>query len=278
MWTLLTALMLTQPTAIASETETIGEASLSFSYWRLGMTLEGKLGARIPMLEKEDSLLFQDTGLKLLGVASTNPAFSRAGARVVFSPLAIVDLTGHGGVSTYFGNFQTVIGYTDPSENYGDNAAMKAYVEDTDNRAKGNGWHAGGALTLKAKAGPMVILVHTDMTHWDVDAKVEGDWFFEREQELMLALRGDQVLSINGVFLYELDSDPSDERFFRIGNLTTRRTSMAAEDELLRTGLLAIWQQGTHLSHTLLVQPYLRDRGFSTAMPPFTAYVLKYTH
>jgi hypothetical protein len=277
MWTLLSALISSQSIALGADLEPVGQASFKGSYWRLGMTLDASGGVRMPMLEEEGNPLRQDTGLKVLASTSVNPAYARAGGSVVFSPLAVMDLTAHGGISSYFGTYQTIIGFSDAGENYGNNEALEAYVTDTGNRAKGSGWQVGGSLTLKAKAGPMLVLINTDLTHWAIDSDVEGDWFFEREQELMLALGGDQVLSINGVFLYELDKDPEDGRNLRIGNLTTRRTSMAGEDTLLRSGLLAVLSQNEHWSHTFLVQPYLVARAFDVQSAPFTAYVLKYT-
>jgi hypothetical protein len=275
MWTALTALFLSS-TALAIETEPVLEVSGGGSYWRLGVFGKVLAGKRIPMFEKEGSVLFQDTGLKVLGELNSTPAFARPGARLVFSPLAIMDLHLHGGVDAYFGNFQTVVGYPDASYEYGDNEQIADYREDTGNYGTGMGWHGGAALTLKAKAGPILVLLNGDLTHWSVDAEVDGDWIFEREMELMIARGGDQTLNLNAVLLYELDVDPSDPRKLRFGSLTTKRSSLGAEDELFRTGVLASWFQTEQLSHTLVVQPYLKDRAYDTVMPPFAAYVLKY--
>ena len=206
-----------------------------------------------------------------------NPAYLRGNARAIYSPMSIIDISAHGGLDYHFGSVATVMGFPSADAEYGDDAAMNALWEEG-NHSSATGWHAGASVTLKAKAGPLIVMLNGDMTHWNVNAEdnVEGDWYFEREQELMLALGGGQVLSLNGIFLYEIDRDLSDGASLRVGNLTTRRTSIAAEDELLRTGLLAIWTRNEHFSHILTVQPYLRDRAFTSAMPPFVGYIVKY--
>jgi len=274
MWTSLAAMWITSTPALAMESSS--EISFSASYWRIGMTFEGKKHLFMPMWEKEDNPLFQNTGLKFTPKGSINPAFGRAGLQVTASPLAILDINAHGGYSAYFGNYQTLVGYPTADTNYGTNEVLETYVDDTGNRSEGTGWNVGGGVTLKAQAGPMIMLVNTDVTHWNVSADVEGDWFFEREQELMLALEGDQVVSVNGILFYEIDKDPADARKLRAGALVTRRHSVAAEDVLLRAGPLVQWTQGEHIVHTMLSQLYLVDRTYDVSMAPFTAYVIKY--
>ena len=85
MWTLLAALF-ASPGALAADLEPVGDASFSVSYWRLGMTVDGKGGVRMPMFEEEGNPLRQDTGLKFLATGSANPAYARAGGSLTFSP------------------------------------------------------------------------------------------------------------------------------------------------------------------------------------------------
>ena len=76
--------------------------------------------------------------------------------------------------------------------------------------------------------------------------------------------------------MYEIDRDPDDPRMLRTGALLTRRSSMAAEDTMLRVGPILQWFQGEHIVHTVLTQTYLVDRAYDMTMAPFTAYVIKY--
>jgi hypothetical protein len=263
---------LSNPTS--GKLQSVLDTTVAASYWRLGMQADIRYGIRMPLFEK-DSPLFQGTGLKALATLATSPAYVRSGGRVIFSPLAIVDLHLHGAYDRYFGNFQTVVGYSDATDNYGYNADIAEYAENTNNQMPGSGFHYGAQVVLKAKAGPVVVLASTDVTHMDISADVVGEWFFEREKELMLLLDGDSVIDFNGLVLYQLDID--DERMARFGSFTTWRASIEANDRLLRSGLLCSYTGGRMTTHNLIVQAYLDDRAFTETFPPYLAYALKLT-
>jgi hypothetical protein len=270
----LLSLLLTQ-TAFAVDTKPVTNATVAASSGRIGLQADLQYGVRFPMFEKEDSALFQGTGLKTLATASISPSHGRVGGRLSFTPLAIMDVNIHGAYDQYFGNFQTVVGYPSADFNYGSNDDIAAYVEDTGNQAVGSGHHYGAHLVLKAKAGPVIVLASTDVTHWDVNSQVEGDWFFEREKELMLAFEGDNVIDFNGLALYQLDL--SEDRWLRLGSFTTWRKAFASEDELLRSGVLCSYSGGGAVSHNLVAQPYLKDRAYDSPFPIYAAYAFKYS-
>ncbi len=257
------------------------DASLGLAYWRLGINAQVRPGLIIDMPWKtEGDLLRENAALKPQLDVNLSPAYGRVGGRLRFEPLAVVELTPYVYGSWYFGNFQTVIGYEDWSSDYGKNVDIAARVEaDPEVQATGRGVHAGINGALKAKAGPAIVVINGDLSRWWVRSAVEENYayFFEREQEVLMRLGsegGDTLFALNGVLLLELDRDVDDERYLRVGNLTTWRRTLTADDELLRTGLLVTATHG-RLTHVLLVQPYLRDRAFETALPPFTAYQVR---
>ena len=246
----------------------------AFSTSRLGLTADVRYGIWQPMLEKEGSVLRSNTGLKAQGVVNATPAFARLGGRVTFSPLAIVDLTAYGMVDSYFGNFQTVIDYDSADINYGTNDDIASYVEETGRQNSGRGWHMGGALTLKAKAGPIVVLLNEDFSQWRIQAPdaAQGNWFFEREAELMMAFGAEQYLNFNGLLMFE---NKSATRLLRVGSMTTHRQTVQAEDVMLRSGLIVITGKlQKEYAHTLIVQPYIQSRGMPT-FPPYVAYAFR---
>ena len=49
-----------------------------------------------------------------------------------------------------------------------------------------------------------------------------------------------------------------------------------SEDVLLRSGLIVNYNPGSVFDHTLIVQPYLSDRAFTSAFPPHVAYAFKF--
>jgi len=257
------------------------DANLGLAYWRLGVNAQVRPGLSIDMPWKlEGDMLRESAALKPQLDVNLSPAYARVGGRLRFEPLAVVELTPYVYGSWYFGNFQTVVGYQDWTADYGKNVDIAARVESEDGvQASGRSLNAGINGALKAKAGPVIVVVNGDLSRWWVRSAVEEDYsyFFEREQELLMRLGtegGDTLFALNGVLLLEIDRDAEDDRFLRVGNLTTWRRTFTADDELLRTGLLVTATNG-RLTHVLLVQPYLRDRAFETGLPPFTGYQLR---
>jgi hypothetical protein len=121
----------------------------------------------------------------------------------------------------------------------------------------------------------MIILSNTDLSYWDINSETaQGDWFFEREKEVMMKLEGDTFLEENALVMYEktLENDKN----VRVGSITTYRKSFTADDVLFRSGLIAMYNLPSGLSHTLIVQPYVNDRAFTSSFPPYTAYALRY--
>ena len=215
------------------------------------------------MLEEEGNPLREGTGLSTTADIRVNPAYVKGGATAFFA-LNILDVRAGAGYIQYFGNFQTIIGFPTADYNYGTNDELATYVEQTQNQGPGGGWYALGGLTLKAKAGPMVVLLDGSINHWNIESDTEGDWFFEREQEVMLQFGGDQVLSLSGVVLYEIDKDPADERFLRVGNLTSRQASFGGEDTLLRSGLLVVWNR----RNASVTRSWFNPMSFPVPNPP----------
>lgn len=255
----------------SAQVKPVYEVSGASSYQRAGLSFVGRPGLKVPLWNQQDSVLFGDTHLTPSLDVQVSPAYLRSGARVVFSPIAVFDLTAYGAWDTYFGNFQTVVGYPTADTNYGTNDDI---AEMSANQASGSGWHAGGAAKLKAKAGPVIVVANGDFSHWNIQADVAGDWFFEREAELMMPLGGGNLFKGDGVLLYEMEV--GNDYLLRVGSLTSYRITPDADDTLLRTGLLTTF--GYHnWTHALIVQPYLIDRAFDAAGVPFIAYQAKWT-
>ena len=191
-------LLLFLATAFAESTP-IGQVTSALSYNRIGLSLVGQYGTHIPMWEKEGSTLFQNTGIDVIGESNSTPAFTRAGMRVTVTPLAILKLQGYAFGSYYFGNFQTIIGYDTLGEDYGTNSDMADYTDDTGRQYAGAGWNAGGKATLQAKVGNVIVSNTTDYGTWSLNAPEgeNGEGYFEREKEVMLAFGSDQTLENN---------------------------------------------------------------------------------
>ncbi len=253
------------------------ELRAALSLERLGLQADSRPGLRLGLWRQEGSLLFDDPFLKLQAQVFVTPAYVRAGPRVVFEPLAIFQLQVFALYDLYFGNFQTVVGYDDVNEAYGDNDAIEDYVAmDPDRQDRGSGWHWGVAPTLKAQAGPLVIVANAEYSDWHVSADVPGNYVFEREYELLMGF-DDQLIATNGLLLYAFE--PWEGATMRVGNLTTFRMALGdTEDQLLRTGLAAAASLNDgQLNPTLVVQAYLRDRAYTSPFPPFVGLMLRWS-
>ena len=86
----------------------------------------------------------QDSNLQAAGLfCKVGNAHARAGAQLTISPLAIFDLHLYAGGVSYFGNFQTVVGYSEASTAVGSNADIADWVEQSGNQSPGRGMVLG---------------------------------------------------------------------------------------------------------------------------------------
>lgn len=247
----------------------------NLSFVRLGLLSTVRGGVSHPLWDQPGSALFGKTFVTAWAEANASPAYLRVGPRVSFEPIAIFNLQAFAWHTSYFGNFQTVIGFDEPGALYGTNEDLEAF---SDRQVPGSSITWGVAPTIKAKAGPVVIALSGEYTRWNLRSELEGDYWFEREYELLIG-RQDAIWSSNAVLAYELNPSPDDGWYARVGSITTYRKALGdTQDVLLRTGLLA--SLSTHQerwTHSLLVQPYLIDRAYTRPFPPFIAYLVKWT-
>ena len=258
--------------AEASEPTFRSENTLALSGFRTGLQFQSNTGFRYALWEEEGNVLRQNTGV--IGAASlvVSPAHARAGAQLTVSPLAIFDLHLYAGAVSYFGNFQTVVGYPESSVAVGSNSEIAEWVESTGNQAPGLGLVLGVRGVGKIQVGPVVGLLSAEVSHWRGSSEVEGAWFFEREKEVLVQLGEDEILDLNGLLLYEREARRFDT--IRWGSFTTWRYGFGTQDSLVRSGVLLSLGQGI-ARHNLVVQPYLLSRSFSPSGLPYMAYALQ---
>ena len=272
-------------TTLVHASETTGQVTTALTVNRIALSSIGQYGLNIPKWEQDGNALRQGTGITTIGEISATPAFTRAGGRVTITPLAILKLQAYGFGHYYFGNFQTVVGYDTASSVYGDNNAIADYVASEEangvtRQTSGMGWSAGAKMTLQAKVGNIVFSNTVDFGQQTVvkPEDVVGTATFEREREVMVNFDGDQIVENNTLLLYQVDR--SEDQYLRVGNLTTYRHSIGADDTMLRSGLLAVYQPKDKRNHVLIVQHYLQDNlGYTSrnvsGFSPYIAYANK---
>jgi hypothetical protein len=249
------------------------ENTLALSGVRTGLQVQSTTGLRYSLWEEEGNVLRENTGV--LGAASlvVSPAHARAGAQLTISPLAIFDLHLYAGGVSYFGNFQTVVGYSEASTAVGSNADIADWVEQSGNQSPGRGMVLGARGVAKLQVGPVVGLLSGEFSHWRVSSEVEGSWYFEREKEVLIQFGADEILDVNGLVLYQHEGRLFDT--VRAGSFTTWRYGLGSQDSLVRSGALLSLGKGA-FRHNVVVQAYLKSRNFSSAGLPYMAYALQF--
>ncbi len=142
----------------------------------LGLIEQAQLGWRHRMLDKPASnVLFGDTYTLLGATARLSPAFARGGLHAEISPVAVfkawVDLEG----VAYFGTFDQITSFDDPSPAYDDDSL--------DALAAGQptgGWVLTGGAVLQAKAGPVAVRSTFQATRFALDLPAGDTWFYDQ--------------------------------------------------------------------------------------------------
>ena len=248
------------------------------SYWSLGLRGTVEPGLRWSLWNKPDNVLFEDTAFEAVFLNQFTPAYYRGGAQLTFSPIAVFDLTATWIGTAYFGTFSSIRATDDPTLVYTD------AVSETMDRAPGWGHRASINPTLKAKVGPVIVVLDAEVQKWWITAgtgesgnPLVGDYFYEPELSIVAAF-DDVSLSGSAVALYDLDLDEGDGRWLYIGSLTTYVHSIQADDTQLRSGALAVLHtQEGKWKYAVVAQAHLKDRIYPTAFPPYVGLQVIYS-
>ena len=262
------------PMAQAADITPTISAKLGASLYGLGLKASVRPGAKLALWNQEDSLLFGDTFLHGQVILDSTPAYSRLGAGVRFSPIAVFEGGAHYVVCPYFGTFSSVIGFDDPGADYSDDQLDLKI--DQGLRGGGFGTRYGADGSLRGMVGPIIVAVTGEYTRWQLSPadNVVGVYFFEPEMALMLAWE-DSIVDLGGVVLYQHVFN--EDHKLIAGNYTTSTTGQATGDNVTRTGLLAVYNWRPEWSALLLVQAYLDDRVYTSPVPPFIAWQVTYS-
>ncbi|RME22074.1 MAG: hypothetical protein D6798_16690 [Deltaproteobacteria bacterium] len=259
--------------AAALELHPAMKADLGVSYWDEGLKLSATPGLQSdPLWGDPDSLLFGSTFLRLEVLAEATPSYARLGPQIVFSPIAILEVSAHYLGSAYFGTFSSIKGFDDPGVVYTDE------LLDTRPRDAGLGTRWGGEATLQGKVGPVVVAAWGVVRRWDTfpGDGVEGSYFWEPQAELLLAMH-DWTWTVDGVVLYEHVFEAHAGRKLYVGGVFDRSTSVESGDTYMRAGLLGNLSLNESWGVLLTVQPYLEDRVYTRPLPPYVAARVRWT-
>lgn len=265
------AAVLASPPAHALDLQPALKVDLAASYWDEGAKLVALPGVQAGLWGQPDSLLFGDTFLRLEALAEVTPSYGRLGPQLVFSPIAIFEMSAHYVGSAYFGTFSSIKGFDNPD------AVYTTELLDTLDRDSGLGTRWGGDATLQGKVGPIIVASWGVLRRWHTvpGADVSGAYFWEPQAELLLAM-DDWTWSINGVVLYEHVFDADIGRKLYIGGVIDRSAAVETGDVYARAGLLGNFAIDDVWSVLVTVQPYIQDRVYTSAFPPYAAFRVRW--
>lgn len=127
-------------------------------------------------LQESESILFADTyGAAGLGL-KLNPAFLKVGPVFEMQPVAVLNLRVAYEFMQFFGTFDYVQSYAEPTDP--DGYADDARADNGDDAYVTNGHHVYIEPTLQAKAGPVAIRSKFAFEYWNMDI-TDGDtvWY-----------------------------------------------------------------------------------------------------
>jgi hypothetical protein len=256
--------LLAVPTAGA--VEPILEASLGATVFSLGAGARVAPGLKWSLWNDPDNILFADTFLKAEVGVELTPVYTRAVPRLIFSPLAVLELSVHYAGTAYFGTFNGLVPFDSPDAPYSE------VFFDNSEPIPGSSHRVGGNATLQAQVGPVIVVLWGDAERWTATpfSGREGCCYFEPERELMFNWE-ETYIGTGGVALYEVVFNKELGQLLRVGNMTNYQTALGTGDELLRSGLLAAYSPDKHWTVALMAQPYFISRQWPDPFPPYIA-------
>lgn len=202
----------------------------------LGLIEAYKLGWR-HRLSTSDSVLLRDTSTLLAANVLVTPAWGRVGAYAEVQPLAILKVFGDVSAVGYFGTFDQVLSWDDPSARYSDQTIQA----EGDRAAATTGWVATAGGTLQLKGGPIAIRDTAQATRFDVKLPDGDVVFYDMYWDRLAPDEGWMLLNdLDALFM--TDQLRLGARFTSSLNLTDRVEGADGSTANHRLGPMLAWQ------------------------------------
>jgi hypothetical protein len=205
----------------------------------LGLIDVYRIGWRHRLSEK-DSLLMRDTSTFLAASVVATPAWARVGAYAEIQPVALLRLFADVSGVGFYGTFDQVLSWDDPSARYSDQT-----IEAEGDRAEPRtGWVATVGGTLQAKAGPVAVRSTAQATRFDVALPAGDVVFYDQYWDRLAPNQGWMLL--NDLDLLVVGGDLRvGARYTTSMNLTDKVEGADGSLAHHRVGPLIAWQLAT---------------------------------
>lgn len=217
------------------------EHQLAVTWFPKGLRYAFSAEYQMPVWQS-DSVLFTDTIVAPGGYVELTPAYARAGARVHFVPIAILDITAEALATGYFGTFSGVTDFDTPDADYSEELFDSGALDDR--RSTGFGFRYGVTPTLQAKVGKFIIAMPQEFTRFTMfqpdDAR--GAYWYEPQYDALM--KWDDTVMINSALAFWAfkEKAPDDARMFWLGARFDHQLVFGTQDQQIKVGPMAVWK------------------------------------
>jgi hypothetical protein len=218
------------------------EHQLDVTWYAKGLRYLFTAEDRIPVWRKEGDLLFGDTYVAPGVIVDLSPAYARAGGRVHFVPVAVLDIVADAQVTGYFGAFSALIDFDDPTDDHSE-ATIESGVYD-DRRQSGWGLKLGLTPTPQIQVSKFILALPQEFAHFSLlrpqDAR--GAYWYEPFYDLML--EWDDTIMVNSAVAFWAfrESSKDDPRMFWLGAQFNHQYVFGTEDRQVKLGPMAVFK------------------------------------
>lgn len=249
------------------------EHQLAASWFPKGLRYAVRAENRLPLWNRPESVLFEETYLGAGAAVELTPAYARVGPSVTFAPIAVFDVTVEALWSGYFGTFSGVTDFDTADADYSEAAFTRPEVEAR--RRAGHGWRFGASPTLKARVGKVIVALPQDFRHFrmQIPAGATGAYWYEPEYDALLAWNDTLMVNQALAFWSFRDATDADPRRLWLGLNFTHQYVFGTEERQVKLGPMLVWKPGRGpVVPTIVVfaQAYLAARTHPT-FPPYLA-------
>jgi hypothetical protein len=228
----------------------------------IGVALRSDVTWRVPLWRESDHLLLNGTYIEAGFTGQLSPGSAHPGLMLKVVPLVPLELRVQGQQLRYFGNFGSLAEYEGEDANWSPDERRRAWDEKLGRHE--TGYKLSFEAVLKAKAGPVVLLVEGKHMWLGAPDVARGNAWYESSSDLLVA-REDIVQTLNANLLYLWYGDPSGAEFLMTGaRYEGWRTFETAEQRQFVTAA-ALWRPGwttlrdEHLTFAALAGVYVDD-------------------
>ena len=202
------------------------------------------LERRAPLGWAGDDILFRDFYVAPGVVVDVTPAFARAGARLHFVPIAVLDVQADAQFTSYFGAFSALVDFDSPRADHSE-AAFDSGIYDG-RRQAAFGLKLGLTPTPQLQVGKFILAMPQEFAHFRMQrpADARGAYWYEPFYDTMVQWNDTLVVNSALGFWAFRESSPTDPRLFWLGLHFNHQYVFGTGERTVKLGPMAVFKAG----------------------------------